>query len=184
MDHGLCHESGDVVVVEAVVQDLAVTAAADDGQVAELSKLVGGGGLADAQERGEVADAHLALGEGEDDAEAGGVAEGFEQAGEGFELARRDLLLPGALHPGGVDDAGFAQVVGAWERHVLYEHMLRCSEEQPPQFPAPRATTSEPTLPDGSPFPGPHPRFGSPVLLSLTLTRPVVCAAPSPPPAS
>ena len=59
----LLHQLHDVLVVERVVDQPAGTARPDQAHAAKQAQLMGDGGLADADERGDVADAELAAGQ-------------------------------------------------------------------------------------------------------------------------
>lgn len=76
-----------MTVVEGVENHPAIAARADDAGAAEQPQLVRDGRAAHAQPFGDVADAELALSEGVEDADAGGIAEDAEDVGEAVDVA-------------------------------------------------------------------------------------------------
>jgi len=68
----------DVLVVEGVKDLAAVFAGTHEAHLAQAAQVVGGGGFGEADSGGEGTDVHFAMGEGGDDADAAGIAEGAE----------------------------------------------------------------------------------------------------------
>jgi hypothetical protein len=109
---GLTVKSGDVIVVEGVVDEATFAAGTDETEGAEQAEVMRDGGFALADRRGEVADAELAAGEGGDDAEPGRIGERGEDVGETGEDGAGRESGAGAADRFDVDDAVVADKIG------------------------------------------------------------------------
>ena len=85
----LCEQLENVVIVDRVVDQPPGAARPDEAHAAQQPQLVGDGRFADANERGNVADAELAGRQGIEDAHARRIAEHAERVGERFDRSRR-----------------------------------------------------------------------------------------------
>ena len=121
---GQGHEPSDVVVVERVVDHLAVAAVADEARALQDGELVADRGLAHAEHGGEVADAELRRAERVRDAEPGRVGEHLEELGGAEQFGGGQLDRRGPLHELGVDDAAGADLdIVRYGHRALLQYM-------------------------------------------------------------
>jgi hypothetical protein len=104
-------EALDVGVVQAVVGGLAVPSVTNQPQLAKGPEGVGDRRLAHPDRGGDIADAELLEGQGVDDPEPAGIAEGPERLGEQKDGGGRLELPPDPSDPAEVGDLDLAAVV-------------------------------------------------------------------------
>ena len=106
MLHSQLEELCNVLVIEGVEGELAVAAVTDETHLPQLPQVMRYSGGAGADRRCQVTDAELAMGEGTDDLQAGGVRQDLKSiGGEG------ELILAAEGIARGVDGAGIDEMV-------------------------------------------------------------------------
>lgn len=97
-----------MMVVHRVVDLPSCAAGTDEPHAAKQPQLVRHGGLADADKRGDVADAQLAVGERIENLHARGVAKNPECVGQRFYRSSRQQRLTARAKPAGIEVLGGA----------------------------------------------------------------------------
>lgn len=110
----LLEERHDVLVVERVEHLAPRPARSDKTKATEKAQLMGDGGFAQADERRQLADAQLTMGERVEQADPRRVAEQLERLGEGFDRLGREQRPPTRGQPPLIAVWGVTAVVGAW----------------------------------------------------------------------
>jgi hypothetical protein len=82
MDQTLSEDGSHVFVLQRVVNDLSFPAVLHQPGLPKSPQLMGDGGLAHVQERGDVADAHFGPQQGAKYPDSGGIAENLEKVGQ------------------------------------------------------------------------------------------------------
>ena len=88
MGQCLSEQFENVLIVDGVIDEPARASRAHEPHAPQQPQLVRRGGLADTDERGDVADAELAAGQRIEDPDAGGITEDAERVSQRFDRAR------------------------------------------------------------------------------------------------
>jgi hypothetical protein len=107
-------EPGNMVIVKAVVEYRPLSAAGHQVKLAQLPQLVADRRLADGQVGSQVAYAHLALFQGNQDPEPRGVAHRLEKVAQADTLVLRQSILRGPLNPVPVNGPDLAEVLSRY----------------------------------------------------------------------
>ncbi len=91
-------------VIQGIVDDLTYPPVSHQSQILEPAQLVGNGGLADAGECRQVADAHLVPAQGHENLKPARISEKAIDHGQGSQLVIRRCLAESALDPIGMND--------------------------------------------------------------------------------
>ncbi len=110
MRHCLTQELEDVVIVDGVVHEAPGAPRADQSHAAKQPQLMRDRGLADPDERGDVADAELAGRERVENSHARGIAERAERVRQSLDGSRRQQTLSSRGRAPGVQVFGVAVV--------------------------------------------------------------------------
>lgn len=93
----------DVIVIESVKEHLPLPSPPHQGQLAEVTQMMGDGRIARPQEGGEITDAHLPAPQGQKKAQPRRIAQGLEHGGKIFGHPQWPGLVAGPPDPFGMD---------------------------------------------------------------------------------